>query len=216
MSHDAANFPVLTGESGVPDGYFRDPQGRLVPAQLVKPADLLQDQLVRDLMDRAESLSRTLADFKAAVFNDVGAFLAILEGQYSVKRGGKKGNMTFTSYDGLRKVQVAVADRMTFGPELQVAKELVDECIQDWGKDAGSEIRVLVDHAFRVDKEGQVSRESIFSLRRVAIDDDRWKRAMGAIADSIRVEGSKTYVRFHRRHSPQSPWQSVSLDLANA
>lgn len=188
----------------------------MIPARLVKPADLLEDQLVRDLIDRAESLAATLAAFKVGVFNDVGAFLAILADQYDAQRGGKKGNLTFTSFDGRLKVQVAVADHLTFGPELQVAKNLIDECIGEWGKDANDNIRVLVDHAFRVDKEGQVSRESIFALRRVSIADPRWTRAMEAIADSIRVAGTKTYVRFYRRDTAESSWRSVTLALANA
>lgn len=212
MTQDARK-PAETAD---PPAYYEDAQGRMIPARLVKPADLLEDGLVRQLVDRAESLSATLAAFKVGVFDEVDAFRAILVDQYDAKRGGKKGNLTFTSFDGKLKVQVAVADHLTFGPGLQVAKDLIDECIGEWGKDANDNIRVLVDHAFRVDKQGQVSRESIFALRRVSIDDPRWKRAMEAIADSIRIDGTKTYVRFYRRDKAESPWRSVTLDLANA
>lgn len=213
-----ANQTTANPAAGPADqpAYYEDAQGRMIPARKVKASDLLEDQLVRALVDRAQSLSQMLRDFKASVFGDVSAFLAILADQYDAKRGGKKGNLTFTSYDGRLKVQVAVADHLSFGPELQVAKSLIDECIGEWGKDANDNIRVLVDHAFRVDKEGQVSRESIFALRRVAIADERWTRAMEAIADSIRIAGTKTYVRFYVRPDPESPWRSIPLDLANA
>lgn len=196
--------------------HFRNHKGHLIPASHVKGADLLQDQLVRRIMDRAQSLSGLLRAFKVDVFSDVGAFLAILTDQYGAQRGGKKGNMTFTTFDGTMKIQVAVADYLVFGPELQIAKALIDECIGDWAADANANIRLLVDHAFRTDKEGQVSRESIFALRHIAIDDPRWARAMEAIADSIRIAGSKTYVRFYVRENPESPWRSITLDLANA
>lgn len=210
--------PSTQPDAGTTDApaYYEDAKGRMIPARLVKAADLLEDQLVRRLMERAESLSKLLRAFKADTFDDVGAFLAILSDQYNASRGGKKGNLTFTTYDGRMKVQVAVADHLTFGPELQVAKALIDECIGDWSQDANANIRVLVDHAFRVDKEGQVSRESIFALRRVSIDDARWVRAMEAIADSIRIAGTKTYVRFYVRDNAESPWRSVTMDLANA
>lgn len=203
-------------QSGDAPRYYQDARGHMIPVHLVKPADLLEDQLVRNMMERADGMSAEIAAFKAAIFADVGSFLALLEEKHGAKRGGIKGNMSFTSYDGKLRVQVAVADRLTFGAELQVAKTLVDECIADWGKDANDNIRVLVDHAFRTDKEGQVSRESIFALRRIDIDDARWKRAMAAIADSIRVESTKTYVRFHRRDSQESRWRAVTLDLASA
>lgn len=199
-----------------PAGYMADSKGRLVPEGLVKPADKLEDQLVRKLMGYADDLSAQIGRFKAHTFDDVGAFVALLAEQYGAAKGGTKGNMTFTSYDGTLKVQVAVADTMSFGPELQVAKTLIDGCIVEWAEGSNANIRALVEHAFRVDKEGQVSREAIFALRRVAIEDDRWKQAMDAIADSIRVEGSKTYVRFYRRPSPEARWEAVTLDLASA
>jgi len=197
--------------------YYEDARGRMVPARLVKDTDLLQDQLVTKLMGEAETLAATMRAFRAMVFDDVGAFLALLSEKYDAKsRGGRKGNMTFMTYNGKMKVQVAVADHLKFGSELQTAKELIDECINEWAKDTNDNIRVLVDHAFRVDKEGQVSRESIFALRRVNIVDPRWERAMKAIADSIEVQGTRTYVRFYRRDSQESPWQAITLDLANA
>lgn len=208
--------PAAPTVPALPPGYMADPKGRLVPEALVKPTDKLQDQLVRKLMSYADELSAQIARFKAHTFDDVGAFLALLAEQYQDQRGGAKGNITLTSYDGLQKVQVAVADHMSFGPELQVAKSLIDACIAEWAADANVNIRALVEHAFRVDKEGQVSREAIFALRRVAIEDDRWQQAMAAIADSVRVEGTKTYVRFYRRQTAEARWEAVTIDLASA
>ena len=124
--------------------------------------------------------------------------------------------MTFTSYDGTMKVQIAVADTLVFGPELQIAKGLIDECIAEWAEGSRAEIRALVEHAFRTDKEGQVSREAVFSLRKIDIEDERWKSAIQAINDSIRVQGSKTYLRFYRRARPTDRWENVTIDLASA
>lgn len=200
----------------IPAGYLQDAQGRLVPQHLVKPVDLLEDQLVKKLMGYADDLSAQIARFKGHTFDDVGAFLALIAEQYKAKRGGAKGNITLTSYDGTLQVRVAVAETMSFGPQLQVAKELVDECISEWGEGANENIRLLVQHAFKVDKEGQVSREAIFALRRINIDDPRWKSAMEAIGDSIRIEGSKTYVRFYRRATPRHAWEAVTLNIASA
>ncbi|MGQ9370561.1 DUF3164 family protein [Azospirillum sp. A39] len=217
MSHTAtAATDGPTHGVTIPPGYMKDGKGRLVPDALVKPEDKLEDQLVDKLMGYAETLSAQIGRFKGHTFDDVGAFLDLLKEKYGASRGGQKGNMTFTSYDGCKKVQVAVADTLTFGPGLQVAKGLIDECIAEWASDANANIRVLVEHAFRVDKEGQVSREAIFALRRINIEDARWQSAMAAIADSVRVEGSKTYVRFYRRPDPQARWEPVSLDVASA
>ena len=197
--------------------YMRDRKERLVFLDQVKPTDKIEDDLVRRVLGYADDLSARIARFKGHCFDDIGAFMALLAEKYDTTVGaGTKGNMTFTSYDGTCKVQVAVADRLTFGPELQVAKALIDQCLAEWMEGSRAELRALIERAFQTDKAGQVSREAIFSLRRVEIDDDRWRKAMEAIGDSIRIEGSKTYLRFYRRARPTDNWTNVTIDLASA
>ncbi len=196
--------------------YMTDAKGRLVPQEMVKPHEVLEDQTVRKMLGYAQELSEQIARFKAHCFDDVASFMDLLAEQYGRSMGGVKGNVTFTSYDGRLRVQVQVADRLAFGPELQVAKQLIDDCIGGWAEGARAEIRALVNHAFQVDKEGQVNRAALFALRRIEIDDDRWRQAVAAINDSIRVVGSKTYVRFYRRTGPEDRWQAVTIDLAAA
>lgn len=203
-------------QTDIPAGYLRDAKGRLVPEQMVRPTDKLQDQLVTKMMAHADELSARIARFKAHCFDDVGTFVDLLAEQYGATRGGAKGNMSFNSFDGRLKVVIAVAEHLTFGPELQVAKGLVDECIAEWAKGANDQIKVLVQHAFQTDQEGRVSREAIFALRRIEIEDERWQRAMVAIGDSVRIEGSKTYLRFYRRDRPEESWRPVTIALAAA
>lgn len=202
--------------ASVPEGYMADAKGRLVPERLVKPADRLEDQTVRTIMGYAEELSAQIARFKGHTFDDVYSLIDLINEQYGVQKGGRKGNITLTTFDGCQKVQVAVADRIVFGPSLQAAKKLVDECIASWSEGAHENLRALVDEAFAVDKEGHVNRERIFGLRRLAIEDERWKRAVEAIDESVRVIGSTVYVRFYRRPAPDAPWQAVTIDLASA
>lgn len=213
-----------TTQSGFAEGtielsgqtYMRDPKGALVPVGLVKETDKLIDQTVRKMMAFADELSDQIARFKGHCFDDVGALQDLLSERYGAKVGGAKGNITLTSFDGCLKITVQVQDQLTFGPELQAAKELVDECIEGWSEGARDEIRALVNHAFQVDKEGRINRAALFQLRRVQIDDARWKSAMDAVTDSMRVIGSATYVRFHRRQSAQARWEPVTIDLAAA
>lgn len=201
--------------NAIPDGYMLDAKGRLVPVDLVRPMDKLEDQTVRKILDYAKELNEQIARFKAHCFDDIAAHLDLLAGQYGWKpKEGAKGNMTLTTYDGTFKVQVAIADTLTFGPELQIAKEMIDACIAEWAEGSRDEIRALVAYAFQTDKEGKVSREAVFSLRRIDIDDDRWRIAIAAINDSIRVQGSKTYLRFYRRARPMDRWEHVTIDLA--
>lgn len=196
--------------------YMTDAKGALVPVETVKPVDMLMDETVRKIMGYARDLSAQIARFKGHTFEDVNSFQALIDQEYGAKVGGKKGNITLSSYDGLMKVQVQVADLIEFGPELQAAKKLIDECLIEWSGDSRSEIRALVNRVFQVDKEGQINRAELFMLLRVAIEDERWNSAMEAIRGSIRIIGSKTYIRFYERDRPDARWQSVTIDLASA
>ena len=195
-------------------GYMTNSAGHLVPNDRVKPADKLEDELVNNLYDQALGVNKALSDLKAKAFEEVGSFLELIGQEYGVAKGGKKGNLTLTSYDGLTRVQISVADKLEFGAQLQVAKELIDECINDWSDGANTNIQTLVDHAFRVDKAGQINMQSILGLRRLNITEDKWTKAMDAITDSIRISATKEYVRFYRRSSPTQNWESVRLDIA--
>ncbi|PTW61397.1 uncharacterized protein DUF3164 [Breoghania corrubedonensis] len=196
--------------------YMQDAKGSLVPVELVKPQDALQDETTRKIMHFARELSAQIARFKAHVFEDIGALDALFAQEYETKLGGPKGHKTLMTFDGCQQVKVQVADLIDFGPQLQIAKELIDECLNEWSSDSRPEIRAIVTRAFNTDRAGQINRSEIFMLLRLDIEDERWKRAMEAIRDAMRVVGSKTYVRFYERDAPDGPWQTISIDLSKA
>ncbi|WP_186390388.1 DUF3164 family protein, partial [Stappia sp. TSB10P1A] len=136
--------------------------------------------------------------------------------EHGLTKGGPKGNRTYQTFDGLMKVTVQVADYVDFGPQLQIAKRLLDECLTEWSADSRPEIRAVITRAFNTDKEGQVNRAEIFMLLRLDIEDPRWQEAMRAIREAMRVTGSKEYVRFYRRSRVTDRWDAVTIDLARA
>jgi hypothetical protein len=197
--------------------YLHTADGGLMPKELIAQHRLLEDQLVRTIIHHATTLSAQIDRFKGHTADDIGAFQSLLEERFSAPRkGGKKGNVTFQSFDGTLKVEVRLSDRLTFGPELQTAKTLIDACISEWSADANGPIRLLVNRAFQVDEEGRINRNAILGLRTVEIADQRWQDAMRAITESIRVIGRKTYFRFSRRADPNAEWESITIDLASA
>lgn len=213
-----------TGADAVPPGaknvdgrlYLPDSKGTLVPLELVKAEDRLEDEMVRKCMGFAEGLNAQISRFLAHTMEDVSALNDVLDQEYGAKKGGAKGNASFTTFDGLMKITVQRADLVEFGPQLQTAKKLIDEFFNELTADARPELQAIVNRAFNVDQEGQVNRSELFRLRRLDITDARWLEAMRAITAAIRVIGSKEYVRFHKRSRPDAKWEHVTIDLANA
>lgn len=196
--------------------YLPDARGGYVPVETIKPQDKLQDEIVRKVIGHARELSAQIARFKGHTFDDLSGFDSLLAQQYGVKAKSQKGNRTYLSHDGLLKVQVQVADLIDFGPELQQAKTLIDECLVEWTDEGRSEIRAIVLRAFNVEREGQIAKGDLLALTRLSIEDSRWKAAMQAIHDAIRIVGSKQYFRFYERADVQARWRSITIDLAQA
>lgn len=192
-----------------------DSKGRLVPRRLVKDVDIARDSLVRELIGKARALSKVLAELKLTANADLQAFIELSAEQYGVTVGGAKGNVTLLSYDGSLKVTRQIADHLVFDERLQAAKELIDTCIRKWSAGSDDKILALVEHAFQVDRQGKVSTERVLGLRRLAIDDPTWQRAMTAISDSVQVASSKSYLRFYERVGDTDQWRAISLDLAS-
>jgi hypothetical protein len=182
--------------------YLRNAEGGLTPIEAIKPQHLLEDQVVRKIVERQAPLREAVARFEADSREDIRALVDLLAGQYETKRGGAKGNVTLKTFDGLQEVQLAIGESLEFGPEIQAAKTLIDECLTDWAGSTGPELRAIVTDAFRVNKEGRLDKDRILALRRHDFADPRWKRAMEAISDSIRVARSKEYLRIYQRSAP--------------
>ena len=196
--------------------YMADAKGALVPLSLIKPQDKLQDEVVRKMMAFAVDLNEQISRFLGHCNTDLGDLDALLAQEYGAKIGGVKGNRTYQTIDGLMRVQVQVADQVDFGPELHVAKSLIDECLNEWSAEARPEIQSIVTRAFNTDQEGKINRSEIFMLLRREFADPRWKRAMDAIRDAMRVTGTKQYMRFYRRDKVTDAWRAVTIDLAKA
>ena len=199
----------------IPSGYWQDTRGNLVPEANVRPIDKLRDQVVRDLCAEARKLQLSLTAFKRGAMDDVTALVLTSMEQYGVKTGGNKGNLTLYSFDGKFKVVRQMADRISFGEQLQAAKVLIDQCVQRWlDEGANSNLRVIVEDAFQVDKEGKISTDRVLRLRAYEMKNaPEWEQAMQAISDSIRVVDTKPYIRFYERDE-RGVYQAISLDLA--
>jgi len=199
----------------VPAGCRQDTQGRFVPESLISPIDKTRDELVIELLKKALATRQILSDFKALAMRETDAFVRLSAEQYGVNLGGKKGNITLFSFDGAYKIQIAISENIQFDERLQAAKALVDECINEWAQNSRDEIKVLVQDAFKTDKEGEISAGRVLGLRRLNITDDKWQMAMKAIGESLQVVGSKEYIRFYQRIGTTDKYEAISLDIAS-
>ncbi|WP_066569572.1 DUF3164 family protein [Snodgrassella sp. CFCC 13594] len=193
--------------------YRKDAKGNLVPIDNIRPIDMMRDELVQEIVGRAQACADNLAEFKRSAMDDIAAFVQLSADRYDVKVGGRKGNITLHSFDGNYRLQLAVQDTLSFDEGLQAAKQLIDECIDEWTVGSRSEVRALINAAFDTDKEGNISTARVLGLRRLQINDAKWQKAMDALSDSLQVVTSKSFVRVYRRLENEE-YQLLNLDIA--
>ncbi len=196
------------------DQFRRNAKGHLVPVDQIKDIDRLRDDLVQHVISEVLALQAEMRRVKALLIDEVDAFLELSAREYDTSYGGKKGNVTLASFDGQYQVKRAVADHLAFDERLQVAKELIDQCIHEWTAGSRSEVQALVEHAFQTDREGKINTARVLGLRSLNIQDEKWQQAMKAIVDSIQVTGSKSYLRFYQRQGQDGPYRQIPLDVA--
>ncbi|WP_392352458.1 DUF3164 family protein [Pseudoalteromonas rhizosphaerae] len=198
----------------MPQEFLINHKGQQVPLKGIRPADIIRHEFVQKAIELAKAQSYQLAEFKKQQMSEFDAFMGLLAQDYAVEMGGKKGNVTLRSFDHKQKVTLQVQESIELGPELLVAKELIDECLNEWSEGANENLKLIIEQTFATDKKGKVSVQKVLGLRRLKITDDsgKWQRAMDIIADAIQVIDSTRFIRFYETVGEQE--RAISLDIA--
>ncbi|WP_165386544.1 DUF3164 family protein [Vibrio vulnificus] len=199
------------------EGFRVNNLGHLVPESQIKDIDKLRDEVVLDIVAKAKATQQAMAAFKSEAMAQVADFVDLSAEEFDVKYGGVKGNVTLVSFDGKYKIQRSIGEHRIFDERMQAAKAKIDECISAWSEDLAGEyamrIRAIVEHAFRVNKQGHIDVNQVLSLRQLNFDDPDWVEAMDAIADSIKVVGKTPYLRIYERDA-NGGFSQIALDIA--
>ena len=193
--------------------YRKDARGALVPVAAIKEVDLLRDDLVRELVAKVLPVKAELATLKREAMAEANAFIDMSVEQYGVNRS-VKGNTTLHSFDGKYRILIANHDVLQFDERIQAAKALIDECLDDYTKDANVNLKAIVQKAFNVNAEGKINVKRVLELRTLKIEDEKWQRAMQALSDSLNVQTSREYIRFYERNDETGEYELINLDFA--
>lgn len=199
----------------IPEGYLENAQGALIPETNVKPEDKLEDTLVRELVADAKEINELLSAFRAKALGEVMEFKALIAEKYNAHKGGAKGNMGLSSYDGREKVQVSVSDLVVLkSAQMAAAKEILDDMMMRWSDGANDNLKIVFDQAFQVNKQGNIDTQRVLSLKSLEVDDPDWPSFQKAIKDAIKVTSTKTYIRFYSEDPETEKSVPIILDLA--
>lgn len=93
-----------------------------------------------------------------------------------------------------------------------MAKELIDEYLTDITSNASSDVRTIVNLAFKV-KQGRMDVKRLMELKQCNIQDERWQKAMAIIADSVTVSSTTPCLRLRDR-APEGVYKTHMLEFS--
>jgi hypothetical protein len=199
---------------------LKDAKGRLCPLAIINPVDLARERLIDDLVANAKHGNEVIAKIHEQSQADIARFIEVSNESYGAKIGKGtaekkwKGNLQLINYNATKKINIKVADRIAFNEKINLAMEKIQALIEENSGGINDIIKVLIDEAFRVDQTGYIDAKKVLALRKHNIDNPIWQSAMQDIADSIQLVGSKSYIQFWERDTPEGEWQAISLDIA--
>ncbi|MBW2672688.1 MAG: DUF3164 family protein [Deltaproteobacteria bacterium] len=196
------------------EGWWIDAKGDAIPPRHVRPEDKLCDRVVEKLIGRAHRLNADLEKLKRQAFEDIETYIVKLESIYDVKARTQGGNKQLSDFAGLKRVSVKVQKLIDFDTRIELAKQLIDDCVKRWSKGSDDRLVILINDAFKVDKKGKLDRDRILGLLRLKLNDSDWQKAMGIIKDAIYVSGKRAYIQFAEREAENGIWRTISLDIA--
>lgn len=193
--------------------YYMRGDGTLVPEEQVKPKDRLRDQFVMDTAMKMAKLRTEMIRLKAEVVDDIDAFMEMMAEEYDVHLGGDKGNLTFSSFDGNVQIQYSQSNYTRYNEGIYIAKQLIDEFMDDITKDSSSSIRQIVEAAFSM-RQGHIDPKAIARLRSINETDPRWVKAMQIIDESRMVVPGSKNLRLYVRNKISDKMELQSLDFS--
>ncbi len=210
----------LTYESDnqrVVDGRMENGNGDLVLVKNIHETDLLYDDLVLTIAVIWKSLAGKIERFKGYNFRDVSTVCSLMEEKYSVRRGGKEGNMTFFTFDKKFKLQISIQKKIDFGPELQMAEKKLLEALDSMTASAvdsadAADLRTLVTAAFKL-VDGKIRVAEVLRLRSYKISNPLWNEGLDIIDEAIIVVNKKKQVRLYERNEVGG-YVAIPLDIA--
>ena len=192
--------------------YRVDSRGAWMPESLIKHQDILKDDLVEGAAGRIIAMRDEMRRLNQDIQDEIRAYIELIGEKYGVRLKGQKGNVTLTSYDGNTRIVIGMSEALYLDENVLVAKELIDEYLEDAIKDSSLDIKQLVTSAFRV-KQGSLDVRSVLRLRTLHIDDERWRKAMDIIADSIVTKTAKACLRLYQRNE-EGYMEYIPLDFS--
>lgn len=196
-------------------GHMMDGSGNWVPVKWVPKYDKLRDREVRRMVKAFDAERARLEGLMDKV-------LATVQKLKKARGTGiaEKGNIMFSSFDNLARVEIVTRYRIELDDRAMLAKKMmldyVNECLADVknGDERVAVMQIITD-AFTPNRGGCLRANMVVRVLNYKIRAKAWRAACDVLRDAMSTSRSKSYVNVSTRESQQSDWSVIKLDIAD-
>jgi len=189
-----------------------DHQGFEVPVVHIDKDVRAKNRKAVSLIKKAAKLHDNLKKFKAEFFETMDNFYQ-LDAEKAGVIGKGKGGYSITSFNKEVKMEINVSQSISFDDNISFAQQLINDYIAEKVKGEGdNDISLLINHAFSV-RKGKLDKGRLIGLFQLKIKNDKWKKAMDIIRESMNTGDSKRYLRISKKDK-NGEYKDVQLNIS--
>ena len=178
------------------DEKWTDETGMAIPRSRVTQLEKMKEAMLAKILKDAQALEVKLTNFKTFMKDGVGLIYDESMKENGVKTDAK-GNFTIFSFDRSIKLEVAIADRITFDDlTIKAAQEKLNEFLKETVESKYDFVKDLVTEAFSTSR-GSLDAKKVTGLLKymIRIKHPLFQEACVLIQKAIVRPDSKTYYR---------------------
>jgi hypothetical protein len=197
------------------DEKWYDETGMAIPRSRVTALEKMKESTLAKIVKEAQALEGKLTQFKALMKEGVGTLYDESMKENNVKTDAK-GNFTIFSFDRSIKIEVSIADRITFDDlTIKAAQEKLNEFLKETVESKYDFVKDLVTEAFSTSR-GSLDAKKVTGLLKYAvrINHPLFQEACTLIQKAIVRPDSKTYYRVFVKDE-EGKYKNIELNFSN-
>ncbi len=198
--------------------FWTDRMGDQTPVRHISKLDRAQERGVGNIITRRLKLAEIAERYAADDVDDIKMMLKS-RGDEGVSVA-KKGNMTFTSFDGHWRIKIKVRYYTKLDDLAIKARDMMYEYVEPAttaieDKGIAAIVKTMIDEAFRVDSAGCINQTKAKQLLRHPFKAAKWLEAREMLIQSMRSMRGKSYVIAEIRDNFQQDHTPIVTDISS-
>ncbi|OHD14365.1 MAG: hypothetical protein A2086_17270 [Spirochaetes bacterium GWD1_27_9] len=194
--------------------YLINRNGEVILKQYISERDWEKNIVLNEIFIEVDKIAKYLKDAKRAITDMILDYMNKVGSDIDKKYTKEEiTNITITSYDSNRQVEVTTASLKRLNEKIKNAEVLFKKCIVKWeeNNEINEKAKTMINSFF-----GQrMTVTKALSICQLKFVDDEWADAVAILKDAIDTINSKMYYVFKERNKVDNKFRAINLNFTS-